>query len=422
MQIVSAQEAVSIVKSNNRVFFQGAAMTPNLLIDTLCERYHELKNVEIVQIHTHGEAKYTVEPYTQAFRLNSCFVGDNVRKGVNTMHGDYTPVFLSEIHLLFRRGILPLDVAFIQVSPPDRHGYCSLGVSVDVTLPAIQTAKHVVALINPNVPRTHGDGIIHIKKIDYGVEVNTPIYAATIGEPSEIEFIIGRNVAELVEDGATLQMGIGNIPNAVLHNLTNHKRLGIHTEMFSDGILPLVERGIITGEEKAIKTGKIVTCFAMGTKKLYDFIDDNPNIHFKEAAYTNDTAIIRSNPKVTAINSAIEIDLTGQVCADSIGMYQYSGVGGQMDFIRGASLSEGGKPIIAMPSITNKGISKITPFLKEGASVTTTRAHVHYVVTEYGVVNLFGKGIEQRAKELISIAHPDHREALEREARKRFNH
>ncbi|WP_271393886.1 acetyl-CoA hydrolase/transferase family protein [Aequorivita sinensis] len=422
MQIVSAQEAVSIVKSNNRVFFQGAAMTPNLLIDTLCERYHELKNVEIVQIHTHGEAKYTVEPYTQAFRLNSCFVGDNVRKGVNTMHGDYTPVFLSEIHLLFRRGILPLDVAFIQVSPPDRHGYCSLGVSVDVTLPAIQTAKHVVALINPNVPRTHGDGIIHIKKIDYGVEVNTPIYAATIGEPSEIESIIGRNVAELVEDGATLQMGIGNIPNAVLHNLTNHKRLGIHTEMFSDGILPLVERGIITGEEKAIKTGKIVTCFAMGTKKLYDFIDDNPNIHFKEAAYTNDTAIIRSNPKVTAINSAIEIDLTGQVCADSIGMYQYSGVGGQMDFIRGASLSEGGKPIIAMPSITNKGISKITPFLKEGASVTTTRAHVHYVVTEYGVVNLFGKGIEQRAKELISIAHPDHREALEREARERFNH
>ncbi|MCG2431513.1 acetyl-CoA hydrolase/transferase family protein [Aequorivita xiaoshiensis] len=422
MQIVSAQEAVSIVKSNNRVFFQGAAMTPNLLIDTLCERYHELNNVEIVQIHTHGEAKYTVEPYTQAFRLNSCFVGDNVRKGVNTMYGDYTPVFLSEIHLLFRRGILPLDVAFIQVSPPDRHGYCSLGVSVDVTLPAIQTAKHVVALINPNVPRTHGDGIIHIKKIDYGVEVNTPIYAATIGEPSKIESIIGRNVAELVEDGATLQMGIGNIPNAVLHNLTNHKRLGIHTEMFSDGILPLVERGIITGEEKEIKTGKIVTCFAMGTKKLYDFIDDNPNIHFKEAAYTNDTAIIRRNPKVTAINSAIEIDLTGQVCADSIGMYQYSGVGGQMDFIRGASLSEGGKPIIAMPSITTKGISKITPFLKEGASVTTTRAHVHYVVTEYGVVNLFGKGIEQRAKELISIAHPEHREALEREARKRFNH
>lgn len=421
MQIVSAQEAVSIVKSNNRVFFQGAAMTPFLLIDTLCERYRELKNVEIVHIHTHGEAKYTTAPYTEAFQLNTFFVGDNVRKGVDSIYGDYTPVFLSEIHLLFRRNMLPLDVAFIQVSPPDKHGYCSLGLSVDITLPAVQTAKHVIALINPNVPRTHGDGIIHINNIDFGVEVDIPVYATTIGEPSDIEAVIGKNVAELVADGATLQMGIGNIPNAVLHNLGNHKRLGIHTEMFSDGILPLVEKGIITGEEKQIKTGKIVTCFAMGTKRLYDFIDDNPNIHFKEAAYTNDTAIIRRNPKVTAINSALEIDLTGQVCADSIGMYQYSGVGGQMDFIRGASLSEGGKPIIAMPSVTNKGISKITPFLKEGASVTTTRAHVHYVVTEYGVVNLFGKGLEQRAKALISIAHPDHREILEREARNRFH-
>ncbi|MAP80822.1 MAG: 4-hydroxybutyrate CoA-transferase [Aequorivita sp.] len=421
MQIVSAQEAVSIVKSNNRVFFQGAAMTPNLLIDTLCERYRELENVEIIQIHTHGDALYTQAPYNSAFHLTSCFVGDNVRKGVNSSYGDYIPVFLSEIHWLFRRNILPLDVAFIQVSTPDKHGYCSLGLSVDVTLPAIQTAKHVVALINPNVPRTHGDGIIHIDSIDFGVEVNTPIHAAQIGEPSQIEATIGKHVAELVEDGATLQMGIGNIPNAVLHNLTNHKRLGIHTEMFSDGILPLVKKGIITGEDKEIKTGKIVTCFAMGTKKLYDFIDDNPLVHFKEAGYTNDTAIIRRNPKVTAINSAIEIDLTGQVCADSIGMYQYSGVGGQMDFIRGASLSEGGKPIIAMPSVTKKGVSKITPFLKEGASVTTTRAHVHYVATEYGVVNLFGKGIEQRAKALISIAHPDHRDALEREAYKRFH-
>lgn len=421
MQIVSAEKAVSLVNSNDRVFFQGAAMTPFLLIDSLCERYTELKNVEIIQIHTHGDAKYTRAPYTDAFYLNSCFVGDNVRKGVNTLAADYIPVFLSEVHLFFRRNILPLDVAFIQVSPPDKHGYCSLGVSVDVTLPAIETAKRVVAQINPNVPRTHGDGIIHISKIDYAVEVDTPIYAAELGVPSEVEATIGRNVASLVEDGATLQMGIGNIPNAVLHNLHNHQRLGIHTEMFSDGILPLVEKGIITGEDKRIKNGKIVTCFAMGSKKLYDFIDDNPNIHFKEAAYTNDTALIRRNPKVTAINSAIEIDLTGQICADSIGAFQYSGVGGQMDFIRGASLSEGGKPIIAMPSITNKGISKITPFLKEGASVTTTRAHVHYVVTEFGVVNLFGKGLEQRAKALISIAHPDHREALEIEARRRFN-
>lgn len=420
MKIVSVEEAVSYVKNNDRVFFQGAAMTPNVLINALCERYSELTNIEITQIHTHGEAKYMQKPYTEAFHLSSCFVGENVRKGVNSFAGDYIPVFLSEIHLLFRRNIFPLDVAFIQVSPPDRHGFCSLGVSVDVTLPAVQTAKLVIAQINPLVPRTHGDGNIHIKDINYVIETHNEIHASQLGEPTNVEVTIGRFVAELIEDGATLQMGIGNIPNAVLHNLHNHKRLGIHTEMFSDGILPLVENGIITGEDKLIKNGKIVTCFAMGTKKLYDFIDDNPIVHFKEAAYTNDTAIIRRNPKVTAINSAIEIDLTGQICADSIGSYQYSGVGGQVDFIRGASLSEGGKPIFAMSSITNKGVSKITPFLKEGASVTTTRAHVHYVVTEYGTVNLFGKTLEQRAKALISIAHPDHREALEQAARDRF--
>ena len=421
LKIVTAEEAVSIVKSNDAVFFQGAAMTPNLLIDTLCDRYQELNNIEIIQVHTDGEAKYMEQPYSDSFKLVSCFVGNNVRKGVNTNNGDYIPIFLSEIHLLFRRGLYPLDVAFIQVSPPDKHGYCSLGTSVDITLPAIQTAKTVIAQINPNVPRTHGDGIIHSKNIDFAVEVNTPIHTSELGVPSEIETQIGEHVATLIEDGATLQMGIGNIPNAVLHNLTNHKRLGIHTEMFSDGIFPLVEKGIITGEEKEIKTGKIVTCFAVGSQKLYDFIDDNPLVHFKEAGYTNDTSIIKMNPKVTAINSAIEIDLTGQVCADSIGTYQYSGVGGQMDFIRGASLSKEGKAIFAMPSVTAKGISKITPFLKEGASVTTTRAHVHYVATEYGVVNLFGKSLKQRAKALISIAHPNFREELEREAYKRFH-
>ncbi|OSY89171.1 4-hydroxybutyrate CoA-transferase [Tenacibaculum holothuriorum] len=421
LKIVSPQEAVSIVKSNDKIFFQGAAMTPNVLIDNLCERYEDLQNVEIIQIHTHGEAKYLEQPYSNSFKLISCFVGNNVRKGVNTNNGDYVPIFLSEIHWLFRRGIYPLDVAFIQVSPPDKHGYCSLGTSVDITLPAIQTAKMVVAQINPNVPRTHGDGIIHIKNIDFAVETNDPIHESITGTPSEIESQIGKHVAELIDDGATLQMGIGNIPNAVLHNLTNHKRLGIHTEMFSDGILPLVEKGIITGEEKEIKTGKIVTCFAVGSQKLYDFIDDNPLVHFKEAGYTNDTSLIKLNPKVTAINSAIEIDLTGQVCADTIGKYQYSGVGGQMDFIRGASLSKEGKAIIAMPSMTPRGISKITPFLKEGAGVTTTRAHVHYVATEYGVVNLFGKSLKQRAKALISIAHPNFREELEREAAKRFS-
>ena len=420
MKIVKAEDAVSIVKSGDRVFFQGAAMTPNLLIDSLSERYNELNNVGIVQIHTDGSAPYMQEPYSDSFNLFSCFVGPNVRKGVNNNKGDYIPIFLSEIHHLFRRNILPLDVAFIQVSPPDRHGYCSLGVSVDITIPAIETASKVVALINPQVPRTHGDGIIHINRIDYGVHVDQPIHYAVLGEPSEIEQRIGENVAGLIEDGATLQMGIGNIPNAVLSNLTNHKRLGIHTEMFSDGLLDLVEKGVVTGEEKKLKHGKIVTTFAVGSQRLYDFVDDNPSVHFKEAAYTNDTTRIKLNDKVTAINSAIEVDFTGQVCADTIGPFQYSGVGGQMDFIRGASLSRGGKPIIAMPSTTRKGQSKIVPHLNYGAGVTTTRAHVHYVATEYGVVDLFGKSLKQRAKALISIAHPDHREHLEEEMVKRF--
>lgn len=422
LNIVSAQEAVSQIKSGDRVFLQGAAMTPHVLINTLCQRYKELLNVEMFQIHTEGDAPYTKSPYNEAFITNSCFVGGNVRKAVNSNLGAYIPIFLSEIHLLFRKNILPIDVAFIQVSPPDKHGYCSLGVSVDITLPAIQTAKKVIAQINPQVPRTHGDGIIHIDRIDAAIEVNEPIHQTSISSPSEIELQIGKHVAGLVEDGATLQMGIGGIPNVVLANLIHHKRLGIHTEMFSDGILPLIEKGVITGEEKVIKTGKLVTCFAMGSQKLYDFVDDNPIVHFKEAAYTNDTAIIRQNPKVTAINSAIEIDITGQVCADTIGKYQYSGVGGQMDFIRGASLSEGGKAIIAMPSVTSKGISKIVPYLKEGAGVTTTRAHVHYIATEYGIVNLYGKNLKQRAKALISIAHPNHREQLEKESFGRINH
>ncbi|MBZ9629995.1 4-hydroxybutyrate CoA-transferase [Salegentibacter sp. LM13S] len=419
-KILSAQEAVAIVNSGNRIFIQGAAMTPVTLIDALCDRYNELSDVEIIQIHTEGKAKYTEEPYADSFSINTCFVAGNVRNAVNSNKGTYIPIFLSEIHNLFRRDILPLDVAFIQVSPPDKHGYCSLGVSVDITLPAIQKAKKVIAQINPNVPRTHGDGIIHSSQIDAAIEVNQPIFATSFTAPTEIEKQIGKHVAELIEDGATLQMGIGGIPNVVLNNLQNHKNLGIHTEMFSDGILPLVKSGVITGANKEIKTGKLVTCFAIGSPDLYDFIDDNPIVHFKEAAYTNDTAIIRQNPKVTAINSAIEIDLTGQVCADTIGKYQFSGVGGQMDFIRGAALSEGGKPIIAMPSITKNGISKIVPFLKEGAGVTTTRAHVHYIATEYGVVNLYGKNLKQRAKELISIAHPDHREQLERESHNQF--
>lgn len=421
MNYIQAEEAISLIKSNNRIFFQGAAMTPKFLINTLCQNYKNLNDVEIVQMHTEGDALYAQEPYCTVFTTNSCFVAGNVRKAINTRRGDYTPIFLSELHLLFKRNILPLDVALIQVSPPDKHGYCSLGTSIDVTITAIQVAKIVIAQVNPNVPRTHGDGIIHQKNINAAVWVDEPIHNVATSEPTEMEKQIGYHVAQLVEDGATLQMGIGGIPNVVLANLMNHKRLGIHTEMFSDGILPLIEKGIITGEDKVVKRGKIVTCFAIGSQKLYDFLDDNPIVHFKEASYTNDTAIIRKNPKVTAINSAIEIDITGQVCADTIGKLQYSGVGGQMDFIRGASLSEGGKPILALPSITNKGVSKIVPFLKEGAGVTTTRAHVHYIATENGVVDLYGKTLKQRAQALISIAHPDHQDALDRAAYERFN-
>lgn len=417
---VTTEEAVSKVKSGDRIFIQGAAMTPLKLIDALVNRYKSLEDVEIIHLHTEGKAPYTEEPYAKAFKINSVFVGGNVRSSVRKGNGDYIPIFLSEIHRLFRRSILPLDVAFIQVSPPDSHGYCSLGVSVDITIPAIQTAKLVIAQVNPKVPRTHGDGIIHLNELDFAIEVDEPIFGHEQAAVSELESKIGANVASLVEDGATLQMGIGGIPNAALQNLGGHKNLGIHTEMFSDGILPLVESGVINGSNKEVKTGKIVTCFAVGSQKLYDFMDDNPLVHMKEAAYTNDTAIIRRNPKVTAINSAIEIDLTGQVCADTIGKMQFSGVGGQMDFIRGASLSDGGKAIIAMPSVTTKGISKITPFLNEGAGVTTTRAHVHYIVTEYGVVNLYGKNLKQRAEALISIAHPDHREGLQKSAFERF--
>ncbi|MDT0605759.1 acetyl-CoA hydrolase/transferase family protein [Croceitalea rosinachiae] len=421
MRIASVEEAVKVVKSGNRVFFQGAAMTPNELIDGLCNRHEELENIEIVSIHTEGDAKYTQKPYNKTFHLNSCFVGGNVRKLVNTPAGDYIPIFLSEIHLLFKKDILPLDVAFVQVSPPDKHGFCSLGVSVDVALPAVRTAKKIVVQINPSVPRTHGTGIVHVDEIECAIEVARPIHEHNPVTISDTEHRIGQHVASLIEDGATLQMGIGSIPDAVLANLGNHKDLGIHTEMFSDGVLPLLENGIITGKEKVVKRGKIVSCFAVGSRKLYDFIDDNPICDFRDAAYTNDTARIRRNPKVTAINSAIEIDLTGQVCADTIGSYQFSGVGGQMDFIRGASLSNGGKPIFAMSSATKKGVSKITPFLKTGAGVTTTRAHVHHVATEYGVVNLFGKSLQQRAQALISIAHPNHQEALSEAAYNRFN-
>ena len=420
MNPVTPLEAVKIISSGHRVFIQGGVATPELLVNAMAERACDFRNVEIVHIHTEGATPYLDPACIDSFEINSFFIGSNIRKAVNAGHAQYIPIFLSEIPSLFRKKILPLDVAMVQVSPPDKHGYCSLGVSIDIALAAVEEAKYVIAQINPQMPRTHGDGLVHMRNFHAYCVTDSPLPEVDLGEPSDVEKAIGHHVAGLVEDRATLQMGIGGIPNAVLSSLTNHKDLGIHTEMFSDGIIDLVEKGIVTGKYKQKHPYKIVSGFAMGTKRLYDFMDDNPEVAMLDIAYVNDTAVIRRNPKVTAINSAVEIDLTGQVCADSIGMNMYSGVGGQMDFIRGASLSEGGKPIIALGSVTNKGVSKITPFLKQGAGVVTTRAHVHYVVTEYGVANLYGKNLYQRAKALINIAHPDHRESLDRAAFERF--
>lgn len=414
------EKAVQVIESNQRVFIHGVSASPLRLINAMVDRADELRNVEIVHLHTEGEAKYAEEQYKDSFRVNAMFVGANVRKAVNSGRGNYIPIFLSEIPGLFRKDILPLDVAMIHVSPPDQHGFCSLGVSVEVTVAAIQCAKHVIAQVNPNMPRSHGDGLIHIKNIDAMVEVNDDLPEQIVPAPDEAELQIGKYCADLIDNGATLQMGIGAIPNAVLSSLGGHKNLGVHTEMFSDGVMDLVEKGVINGKKKRVHPGKIVSGFTMGSRKLYDFLDDNPMIAMLDIAYVNDTAVIRRNPKVTAINSAIEVDITGQVCADSIGTYHYSGVGGQMDFIRGASLSEGGKPIIALPSSTKKGISRIVPFLKPGAGVVTTRAHVHYIVTEYGVANLYGKNLHQRAKLLTEIAHPDHREELDKAIFERF--
>jgi 4-hydroxybutyrate CoA-transferase len=420
MKIVSSIEAVSHVKSKDRVYIHTAAAAPVQLIEALTSRHDELRGVRIYHLHTEGPAPYANAEYSKSFSVYAFFVGGNVRKSLHEGYADYVPIFLSEVPHLFSRNIINLDVALIHVSPPDKHGFCSMGVSVDASRAAVNNAKMVIAQVNPNMPRTHGDGIIHQNEIDFGVEVNDMLPEHAPAELSDMEIKIGRNCAELIEDGATLQMGIGSIPDAVLASLSNHKNLGVHTEMFSDGMIELVEKGIINNSEKRIHPNRIVSSFAMGTRKLYDFMDDNPNLAMLDCAYVNDTAVIRRNPKVTAVNSAIEVDLTGQVCADSIGTYQYSGVGGQMDFIRGASLSMGGKPIIALPSATRKGESRLVPYLKKGAGVVTTRAHVHYVVTEYGSANLYGNGLRKRAKELIKIAHPDHREELERVAFERF--
>lgn len=343
-----------------------------------------------------------------------------MRAATQAGFADYIPIFLSEVPNLFRRNRLPIDVALVQVSPPDKHGYCSLGPSVDATKAAIESARIVIAQVNPRMPFVYGDGLLPLDTFDYLVEHEEALPEAHSRNCSETAERIGQHIAGLVEDGATLQMGIGAIPDAVLAALTQHKGLGVHTEMFSDGLIPLIESGVVTNENKRIMRGRTVSAFVMGSQKVYDFIDKNPGIQLMDVAFTNDVSIIRKNPKVTAINCAIEVDLTGQVCADSIGMKHYSGVGGQIDFMRGASYSDGGKPIIALPSVTGRGESKINPFLRLGAGVVSTRANVHYIVTEYGVADLYGRSMKQRARALINIAHPDFREALDQAAHERF--
>ncbi len=421
VQYVSVEEAVSMIKSGDRIFSHGSACTPNLLIDELARQSSRLKGVEFVSITQQGNVEVAKPQYKASFYINSLFVSTPVRDAVNSDRGDFVPVFLSEIPTLFKKGLLPIDVAMVTVSPPDQHGYCTLGTSVDVARSAVDTAKTIIAQVNPRMPRTHGDGMIHYSKIHKMVwheeELLTVDYGAKVGEE---ELLIGKNVAELIDDRSTLQMGIGTIPDAVLKCLHNHKDLGVHTEMISDGIVDLVVNDVINNKYKGTHSNRTITSFAFGTRKLYDYIDDNPSFAFMDVEHVNYPINIMKNKNMVAINSAIEIDLTGQVCADSIGTFQFSGIGGQMDFMRGAALSEGGKPIIAISSRTKKGVPRIVPFLKPGAGVVTTRGHIHYVVTEFGTAYLYGKSLRQRAKALIDISHPDDREMLEKATFERF--
>lgn len=420
-QYVSAQEVLSVIQSGSRVFVHGSVCTPLHLLDALAKESDRLQNVELVSITLKGDIEVAKPQYQQSFHINSLFVSASIREAVAAGRADFIPVFLSDIPDLFKNGILPLDTAIVQVSPPDKHGYCSLGLSIDIARAAVDSAPQVIALVNPLMPRTHGDGMIHTDRFTKMVLHETALPEESYGSKvTDTERTIGKHIAALVEDGSTLQMGIGTIPDAVLGQLSGHKNLGVHTEMLSDGIIELVEKDVINNRYKAVHPNKTVTSFAMGTRKLYDYVNDNPSFAFLDIDYVNDPHVIRRHPKVVAINCAIEVDLTGQVCADSIGELQYSGIGGQMDFMRGAALSPGGKPIIALNSRTAKGIPRIVPHLKEGAGVVTTRGHVHYVVTEYGVAYLFGKNLRQRAKALIDIAHPDDREALMQYCYRRF--
>lgn len=411
----SVQEAVGSIESGQRVFVHGGAATPIALLDALYARVGEIEDVELIHLHLMGHVPHSRENFSKSFKVANLFVGPNVRGALDYESIDYLPCFLSEIPALFRQKIRAVDVALIHVSSPDRHGFCTLGTSVDVARAAVDSAKMIIAQVNPNMPRVHGDGFVHVSKIDYAVEVNTPIPEEPAFKISELEVSIGKHVAGLIDNGATLQIGIGKIPSAVISQLTNHKDLGIHTEVWSDALLPLLETGVINNSQKKIHPGKTVSAFAIGSRRLYDYIHDNPTVVLLDVAYTNNPENIGRNAKVTAINSAVEVDLTGQVCADSIGSSIISGVGGQMDFVRGATISKEGKAIIALPSRTKGGESKIVACLKSGSGVVTTRGHVQYVVTEYGYAYLRGKTLRERARALINIAHPDDREDLERQ-------
>lgn len=405
----------SKLRPGAKIFVQGAAATPEALLKILTEESERLAPLNLYHIHTEGNPPYLQEPFRSRFQVRSLFVGSNLRREMDYDRFDYIPCFLSEIPALFRRGDIPLDAALIHVSPPDRNGYCSLGTSVDVARAAVETAPLIYAQINPRMPRTHGDSFIHVSRFANSVEIEQELPESPTPTPSAAENRIGELIAGLVEDGSTLQLGIGAVPASVLAALSNHRHLGLHSELWTDEAIPLIERGVIDNSRKVLHPGRSVSTFLNGTRKLFDFVDDNPSIALFEASYVNAPLTIMRNPKVVAINSAVEIDLTGQVCADSVGSRIISGVGGQMDFLRAAALSVGGKPILALTSRSKKGASRITTTLRAGAGVVTTRSHVHYVVTEHGIANLVGKSLSERAKALISIAHPEDRDRLTRE-------
>jgi len=419
-RITTAEEAVQAIKSGDRIFLTGNCSVPQVLLEALVNRAKELSDIEVAQVLTVGPSPHSQPGLEKHLRINSMFISGNMRDAIHEGRADFTPCLLSEFPTLFRDGYLPVDVAFVHVSPPDEHGFCSLGIEAGLTKTPAESAKMVIAEVNEQMPRTLGDTFMHISKIDHVIPVDYPLQEMALGKTNDISMQIGKHVASLIEDGSTLQMGIGAIPDAVLNYLQDKRDLGIHTELFSDGVVELVQQGIITNEKKNIHRGKISAGFILGSRKLYDFVDNNPLVELHPTEYINDPFVISQNDKVVSINSAIEVDLTGQVCADSIGPKLYSGVGGQLDFVYGASRSKGGKPIITLPSVVTKSdgtrLSRIVPMLKQGAGVVTTRNHVHYIVTEFGIAELYAKSIRQRARALIDIAHPDFQEDLEREA------